>query len=97
MSYSIHYGPDVPQSVPIKRSYFGLVGALLVVVICATAVGWAMPQQAEKFAQALFPWTRSEVNAAFAELREDVREGQPISEAVTTFCREIIDDADQEE
>lgn len=94
MSYSIHYGPDRPKSAPKKRSYFGLVGAVLVIMVCAAAIGWSLPQQAEQFTQALFPWTRSEVQTAFTELREDVREGQPLSDAVKTFCLEIIHGAE---
>ena len=95
MSYSIYYGPDNNKPASTKRSLFGLIGALLIVGICATAVGWAIPQQTEKFVRMLFPWTRSEVQTAFIELREDVKEGQPLSEAVTAFCRGIIDNADE--
>lgn len=95
MSYSIHYGPDRPCSAPSKHSNFGLIGAVLVILVCAIAVGWAIPQQAEEFAQALFPWIRSEVQTAFADLREDIREGQALSDAVKTFCQEIIHDAQQ--
>jgi len=96
MGYSIHYGPDKPRSAQKTNSYLGFVGAVLVIMVCAAAIGWAIPQQAGQFARALFPWTRSEVRAAFAELREDVREGQPFSDAVTTFCLEIIHNAEQD-
>ncbi len=95
MSYSIHYGPDRPRSAPKKRSHFGLVGAVLVIMVCAVAVGWALPGQAEQFKQALLPWTRSEVRTAFADLREDVREGQSLQDALTAFCLEIIHDAER--
>ena len=95
MGYSIHYGPDRPQFAPEKRTNRGFVGAVLILMVCAMAIGWALPQQTERFVQALFPWTQEQVQVAFAELRQDVREGQPLSDAVTAFCREIIDDAQQ--
>ncbi len=94
MSYSIRYGPDRPRSAPKKRSYFGLVGVVLVIMVCAVAIGWSIPQQAEQFKQALLPWTRSEVRAAFADLQENVREGQPLQDALTAFCLEIIHDTE---
>ena len=95
MSYSISYGPDRPKPAPKKQSYFGLAGAVTVIVVCALVIGWWIPQQAEQFAQVLLPWTKNEVKAAFAELREDIHDGQPLSDAVTAFCLEIIHDAKQ--
>lgn len=93
MSYSISYGSDTPKLYQKKKGYMGLIGAILIIMICAAAIGWAIPQQAKAFAQALFPWTREEVRFALTELRRDILDGQPLSDAVTTFCREIIYEA----
>lgn len=95
MGYSIHYGPDRPQFAKRKRNYAGFIGAVVILMVCAMAAGWALPQQAERFKQALFPWTRDQVQSAFAEFQENVRDGEPLSDAVTDFCREIIDNATQ--
>ena len=95
MGYSVYYGPDMPRFTSKKRNHGGFIGAVLIFMVCAMAIGWALPQQTERFVQALFPWTQDQVQIAFAELRQDVREGQPLSDAVTAFCREIIDDAQQ--
>ncbi len=93
MSYSIHYDSDNPNFRSQKKPLFGLIGAILVIMVCAAAIGWAIPQQAMQFRQVLLPWTRTEVKAAFAELREDLRQGEPLSDAVTAFCLEIIHDS----
>lgn len=93
MSYSIHYDSDNPKFRSKKKHVFGLVGVILTIMVCAVALGWAIPQQAKQFRQALFPWSREEVKAAFAELRDDLRQGEPISDAVTAFCVEIIHDS----
>lgn len=93
MSYSIHYDSDNPIFRPKKKPIFGLVGVILTIMVCAVAIGWAIPQQAKQFRQALFPWTREEVKAAFADLRDDLRLGEPLSDAVTAFCLEIIHDS----
>lgn len=95
MSYSICYEPDRTRPVRKKRPYFGLVGAVVIILICATAIGWTIPQQAKQFVQALLPWTRNEVIAALSELRSDVIEGKPINDAVTAFCLEIIHGSEQ--
>lgn len=95
MSYSICYGPERPKPEQKKRSYFGLAGAVAIIIICSIAIGWAIPQQVNQFVQALLPWTRSEVIAAFSELRNDVKEGKSINDAVTDFCLEIINAAEQ--
>ncbi len=93
MSYSIHYDSDNPNFIPQKKPLFGFVGAILVIMVCAVAIGWAIPQQVDQFREALFPWTREETKAAFSELRDDLRQGEPLPDAVTAFCLEIIHDS----
>lgn len=95
MSYSIHYGPEKPSYLPKKKSYFGIIGAGIIVLIIAISIGWSIPEYSEQFVHALFPWTRSDVQYALGELSQNVREGQPMSDAVTAFCREIIQNAEQ--
>ena len=95
MSYSIHYGPEEPQKERSNVSGFGFIGVVLIIVVCLLAFGWHLPQQAHPFKEALFPWTRSEVVSAFAQLREDVVDGMPLRDAVTDFCLEIIHESDQ--
>lgn len=95
MSYSIHYDSDNPSYKPQKNPVFGIIGAVLVIMVCAAAIGWAIPQQVIQFKEALIPWTRAEVKAAFSELRNDLLQGQPLTDAVTAFCQEMIHDSAQ--
>ena len=93
MSYAIHYGPNKPKYQKKKNGYIGFVGAVLIIMVCATAIGFAIPQQADQFVRALFPWTRSQIVSAILDLRENIIMGDPIYDAITTFCREIIYEA----
>lgn len=95
MSYSIHYGPERPKHARKKKNRYGMAGAVIVLLVCAAAAGWSMPEQAQQFYQALFPWTRQEVKEAFSELKTDLRQGETVSDAVTSFCLEILDDAEK--
>ena len=90
MSYTIHYGPETPKPATHKKFFLGFVGAIIIIMICSIAIGWAIPKQTEQFVQALFPWTRTEVKSALTDLREEIMDGQPISDAVAAFCRELI-------
>lgn len=95
MSYSIRYDSDNPNFKQQKKPIFGLIGAILVIMVCATAIGWAIPQQVKQFKETLMPWKRAEVQAAFSELQDELRQGQPFEDAVTAFCLEIIHDSVQ--
>ena len=95
MSYSISYGLDKARYEKKKQPYFGLIGAVVIIVVCALVIGWSIPQQAERFALALFPWTRTEVRSSILQLKENIKDGQSLADAVTTFCLEIIHNAEQ--
>ena len=94
MSYSIYYGPDRQDTGQQKKSWFGIVGAVLILTVCLLAFSWFLPQQARQFREAFLPWTRAEVRTAFAELKESIQQGHPIKESVSAFCLEIIHEAD---
>lgn len=93
MSYSISYGPDKTNIRTKSNGHAGLIGAVLIVLVCAIAIGWSLPEQARQFTEALFPWTRTDVSAALAILRENVMDGQPLKDAVSAFCHGIINEA----
>ena len=90
MSYTIHYGPDEPTRHEHKNRWLGIVGAVVILTVCLLAISWYMPQQVRLLREAFFPWTRSDVQSAFLEFRENARHGQPIGEAFTVFCRDMI-------
>ena len=95
MSYSISYGPDKSNAGSKRKEYAGLFGAVIIVLVCAIAIGWSLPDQMKQFTEALFPWTRTDVSDALAIMRENVMNGQPLTDAVSAFCQGIINEADQ--
>ena len=90
MSYVIHYANEESSIRKTNNRWFGIVGAVLVIAVCLLAVSWYLPQQVRQFREALFPWTKSDVQAVFAQLRDNVRQGQTLGDAVTVFCKDII-------
>ena len=93
MSYSIHYGPDKPNGIRNTESRLGLIGAIVVVLVCVLAIGWAIPEHTEQFVQALFPWAREEVRSALDEMRLNLKAGQPVRDVISAFCQGIISEA----
>jgi len=91
VSYTVRYGEDVPERVPVKATRFGLVGAFTVLFVCAAAIGMAIPGRVSQLREALFPWTQAAVQEAFGEFRTDLQQGQSFREAFGEFCVEIID------
>ena len=90
MSYTIRYGPDLTKKYRKRPVRFGGIGIVMILSACLLLASWCLPQQAKQFKEALFPWTRAEVVAAFSELRESILEGEPCGDAVTAFCRDVI-------
>lgn len=94
MSYQIRYGDAQPPSercrAKSKKSYLQLALFLLLAAVLFQAV---FPAQASSVRQALFPALTDETAAAFQEMVANVRSGTGFEEAVTAFCREIIEDA----
>ena len=91
MSYSIRYGPEVPESVPVRATAFGWVGILAVLLVCAAALGFALPEQMYKLRQALLPWEQPAVQAAIVEFHQDLKEGEAFPDAMRDFCRQLLE------
>ena len=91
MSYSIRYGPEVPESVPVRATAFGWAGVLVVLLVFAAALGFALPDQMSKLRQALLPWEQPTVQAAFVEFRQDLKEGEEFPDAMRNFCRQLLE------
>lgn len=91
MSYTVRYGEDVPERVPVKATRFGLVGAVVIFLVCAAALGFAIPEQIDTLRETLFPWTQEAVRESFGDFREDLRQGRSFREAFGEFCVEIVE------
>lgn len=64
---------------------------LISVVVIAFAVSFALFNT--KLRRMILPGDPVVTERALSELVVDIREGQPVSDAVTAFCREILDNA----
>lgn len=93
MSYVIRYGPDEPPGFHKRQMKTNVVLLLLVFAVFALIVYGQFPQEIELFYHNLFPWTRTEVQAAFESLKQDIRNGEFFFDAVTAFCRDVIHEA----
>lgn len=93
MSYRIQYAQASPKGFGHKRkSTAPLVWAAAIAggILLACL---AMPQEAQRLRQALFPWTLPQVWDAFGEMTQGLRAGESLGSAVTAFCREILREA----
>lgn len=90
MGYIVRYGDPVPQTVPVKAVRYGALFTVLALLACSAAAGHLIQG---KLREALFPWTQESVQTAFAEFREELREGEPFGRSFEDFCREVIADA----
>ena len=82
MGYRITYYQNRIHKRPIKKRgklpWAGIIsGALALLLLCG---GWRW----------LLPGNARVTEAALGQLVENVRAGEPMGEAITVFCREII-------
>ena len=89
MGYRITYETGVHKTELLlptrKRTKLGYI-ALACVLIIALALG-------HKYWQVLLPGDPKVTERALHELASDLREGESVSDAVTAFCREILENA----
>lgn len=83
MGYSIQYSPQTNHKFPVKTKKKVSVPWLLtgVALLALLLGGWKL----------LLPGDPTVTANALSHLVEDVRSGDSVGEAVTAFCREIID------
>lgn len=93
MGYRVEYGQAERKAPSFLKKYrlHLLTAAFFLLFVLAVKLYW--PEGAAVLSSIFLPGEPTEAQAAFAVLVEDLREGQPFSDAVTTFCREIIADA----
>ena len=84
MGYRIVYGPELPVR---RRSRLGLWTAVFLLVF-VTAVRLTWPVGTEHLRKVLQP--AEETVQAFAQMVDEVENGQGMGEAVTAFCRSVV-------
>ena len=83
LGYVISYGPEVPESVPVRpfRGYW-----LFVILAFGVAGLWLRGPVGDR----VFPWRQEAVQSAYGEFREAVVEGEPFGVALEAFCRDLL-------
>ena len=78
MSYVIRYGPEVPESVPVRpfRGYW-----MVILLVCVLAGFWLR--------RPVMEWTE----ISFGAFAEAVAAEEPFGEALEAFCRDVLEDA----
>lgn len=92
MGYRISYGQTKAETYHRRKINLALpLCALLVIGI--VAAGMVFPQVGEVLRGLLFPVTDEATVTAFQDMVQQVGEGVSVGEAVTAFCREIVENA----
>jgi len=94
MAYCIQYNQGIAKrtqirdTVDVRKGRVKMVFLLLLIVFLFVSayMGWS--------ADFLIPGNREITKAAFAEMVQDVEDGESIKTAIAEFCREVISGAD---
>ena len=93
MAYSIQYDPEYNSRFPIKpfnKVWTKLASYLLIVsVLILCLFGYAR----ETVKSWLLPGDPTVTEDALISMVEDIRAGEPIGDAITAFCLEILENA----
>lgn len=97
MGYRIVYGPmpkvpKVNNHKPLRLQAMTAMFALLFVL----TVRQAWPEGTELLREFLLPGESNVTESAFSEMIVNLQEGQPLGDAFTAFCRQIVEDGIQE-
>lgn len=94
MGYRIVYGPQIKK--PIVRTGSNgrlrtMIAAAFLVFSLVVRLTW--PDGTEVLQSILLPGDLTVTEQAFSVMISDLRDGEPITDAVTVFCQTVIDDA----
>jgi len=90
MGYMIRYGTDGQDHLKQRKKALTVAGIVIAIALCYFLFAWNCPEYAQRLSEALFPWLQPEVQQAFGEFREDIREGVPFVDAVEDFCANLL-------
>ena len=91
MSYQITYGNGLGK--PVRKSGWRFLAAILVLALAILA-RFTFPEEVKQLTDALFPLTSDSSKEALETFSQHIREGEPLEDAVTALCLEILNDAD---
>ena len=90
MSYKVHYGTSRHDGRTREAAVRKWIPLILLIALLTG--GFLLTRQGVSF-DWLLPGDPGVTAAALENLRENLAAGEPLGEAVTAFCREIIDGA----
>lgn len=88
MGYEIRYGPKEP--VPRKNFSRAAIAAVLILALLF-GVRALWPDGAARAAALFFP---ADAREAFRQMVETIQAGEKVGDALTAFCREVIENAE---
>ena len=92
MSYKIQYSPETVKRYPqTKKTEKVNIGKWVSLVLIIVTVLWLRINGIPDF---LIPGDPDTTKAATAMLIDEIRNGSPVNDAVTVFCKEILYGAD---
>ena len=95
MGYTIQYGPAGKAEAAWHAKRRKKSGVILAVCVLAVAfVAIVLSGDFEQIKNYLIPGDLEVTKAAFAQFTENIRQGDTVGDAITAFCREIIDGAE---
>ena len=94
MGYRVEYGPqEKKQESKLWNSLKMQILTTVFLLFFVLGVRGAWPEGTEKLKEFLLPGQPSVTETAFQNLISDLKEGDSIPDAVSTFCREIVEHA----
>lgn len=93
MAYRIVYGPEPKKRTnpPLGQLRIQVLTAVfLLIFVLAVKYGW--PEGTAALQRVLLPGEPSVTQQALEGMVSDLQEGEPLGEAFTAFCQQIIDD-----
>lgn len=88
MSYKVTYSKETKPKDFFYRIQIPIAGLLLLLALLNATHCYSGDFSGMK--EKIMPWTKPQVQAAFLSLRENLAQGEPISESVEAFCFEIL-------
>lgn len=94
MAYRIDYGPAVPKKVASggrQLRWQTMTAAFLLLFVLLVKQTW--PEGTDKLRACLIPGGEG-TQLAFQEFVTELHEGESVGEALTAFCRQVIENAE---
>lgn len=94
MAYKIEYGPGGMEKRPVKppkRRLTGVTAGAFCLFLLLTLLFW--PKGRTALRDIVLPGDPEVTAEALRDLTSDLREGEGLSDAVTAFCHQIIEES----